>query len=72
MWSEWDPDPANILESDKVTFFTLNYIIVISKLDAAWHCHLQGGRLFSGGKFTDVSARRADLRRDFQHKHFVS
>ena len=27
MCSDRDPDPPNILESDKVTFFTLNYII---------------------------------------------
>ena len=27
---DWDPDPPNFLESDKVTFFALNYIIVIS------------------------------------------
>ena len=24
---DWDPDPPNILESDKFTFFALNYII---------------------------------------------
>ena len=27
MCSDWNPDPPNILESDEVTFFTLNYII---------------------------------------------
>ena len=30
MWCVCDRDPANILESDKVTFFTLNYIITQS------------------------------------------
>ena len=27
MCSDWDLDPQNIVESDKVTFFVLNYII---------------------------------------------
>ena len=40
MCSDWDTDPPNILESDKVMFFALNYMIVISKLDAVW---LTGG-----------------------------
>ena len=30
MCSDWDTDPPNILESDKVTFFALNYIITWS------------------------------------------
>ena len=36
----WDPDPPNILESDKGGFFCFKlhnyYIITISKLDAVW------------------------------------
>ena len=58
MCSDWDPDPPNILESDKVKFFALNYII-ISKQDALWLTHWRGWRLFSGGKFTEVSVGRA-------------
>ena len=27
---DWDPDPPNILESDKVMFYALNYIITLS------------------------------------------
>ena len=37
-----------------------NYIIAISKQDAAWLPHSRGRRLFSGGKFTEVSVWRAD------------
>ena len=68
MCSDWDPDPLNILESERFTFFALNYIIAISKLDAVWLPHSWGRRLFSGGKFTEVWG--ADLRGDlYQHKH---
>ena len=38
---DWDPDPPNILESNKVTFFCSklhNNINIISKLDAVWLC----------------------------------
>ena len=52
---DWDPDPPNILESDKVTFF---------KLEAV--AHSLGRRLFSGGKFPDVSVQRADGRGDLE------
>ena len=37
-----------------------NYIITISKLDSVWLPHWQGRRLFSGGKFLEVSIGRAD------------
>ena len=49
----------------KVMFFALNYIITISKQDSAWLCHLQEGRLFSEGKFTEFSVGRADPRSTF-------
>ena len=42
-----------------------NYIIAISKHVTVWLCHSQGQRLFSRGKFTEVSVRRADRRRFF-------
>ena len=35
-------------------------MIAISKLDVVWLCHSRGGRLFSRGKFTEVSVRRED------------
>ena len=54
MCSDWDPDPPNILKSVKVMFYTVSYMIAISKLGAVRLCHLQGRRLFSGGKFTEV------------------
>ena len=64
MCSDCDPDPPNILERDKVTFFVLhNYVIGISKHDAVWCWHSWGG-------FTEVSVRRADSRSDlYQHNH---
>ena len=37
-----------------------NYVTSISEQDTVWHHHLQGGRLFSEGKFTEVSVWRAD------------
>ena len=67
MYSSWDPDPPNILESDGVKFFALNYIIIhnhISKQDIVWLFHSWGQRLFSGGKFPKVSVRRAGGRGD--------
>ena len=39
MCSDWDPDPPNILESDKVMFLTLNYII--QWLQRTRHCLTQ-------------------------------
>ena len=42
-----------------------NYIITFSKLEAVWLCHSQGGRLFSGRKFTEVSVGK-------EHKHLVT
>ena len=65
MCSDWDHDAPNILESDKVKVFTLNYIFAISKLDAVWLCHSRGRRMFSGEKFTEVSVWRADRRGHF-------
>ena len=62
MRSDWDPDLPNILENDEVTFFALSYIITISKLDTVWLPNSQGWRPFSGGKFPEVSVRRADSR----------
>ena len=44
-----------------------NYIIYINsfcKLDAVWPCQARGQRLFSGGKFTEVSVWRADCHPD--------
>ena len=38
MCSDWDPQPTNILESDRVKFFALNHIIIYN-----WH----NGRSFS-------------------------
>ena len=63
MCCDWDPDSPNILESVQL-HFSLNYIIAISKLDAVWLCHSRGTRLFSWGKFSEVSVRRADCRGD--------
>ena len=61
MCSDGDPDPPNILESDKVMFNPkLHYYIIISKQEAVWLPHSRGQRLFSGGKFTEVSVWRAD------------
>ena len=60
MCGDWDPDPP-------VKLFRLNYIIIhnhISKQDAVWLCHSRGRRLFSGGKFPEVSVQRADGRSD--------
>ena len=50
------------LESDKVKFFALNYVIAISYLDAVWLSDLQEGMLFSEGKFTQVLVRSFDRR----------
>ena len=50
----WDPDPPNILKSEK--FFSLSRLhnyLKTGKQDAVWLCHSWGGRLFSGGKFTE-------------------
>ena len=58
-------DPPCILESDKVMFLALNYIIAISKWNAVCLSHVRGGRLFSGVKFPEASVRRADHCRDF-------
>ena len=46
---DWDPDPPNILKSDKVKFFTLNYIITWSPSvnRTLSNSYSQGGRLFS-------------------------
>ena len=44
-----------------------NYTIYINsfcKLDAVWPCQARGQRLFSGGKFTEVSVWRADCHPD--------
>ena len=73
MCCDCDPDPPNILESKSYVFCSKlhNYIIAICEKVAV--SHSQGQRLFSGGKFTEVSVRRADHRRDFfHHKHLVS
>ena len=43
----------------------LQPIIAISKLDAVWLCHSWVRRMFSGGKFTEVSVCKADCRGDF-------
>ena len=49
MCSDWDPDPQS----------------TISKQDPVWFCHSRGKRLFSKGKFTEVSVGRADCHVDF-------
>ena len=73
MSSDWDPDPPNILESDKVLGSKLhNHIIIISKLEAVWLTCGDGGWYY-GGKFIEVLVRRADRHHDFfQHKLLVS
>ena len=43
----------------------LHNYITISKQDAVWLSLLRGGRLFTGGKFTEVLVRRVDLCSDF-------
>ena len=51
MCCDLNPDPPNILESDKVTFFCSklhNYIITISKRHTVRLCHSRGWRLFLG------------------------
>ena len=60
MCSDWDPDPQNILESDVFHSKLLNYINAISKQDAVRH--VQEERVFSGGKFTEVSVGATDHR----------
>ena len=64
MCHDWDPDPPNILEGDKVMFFALNYsyINAISEQDTVWLCHSWGHRLFTGGKFTEVLQKGLPLR----------
>ena len=60
-------------QSDNVFHCKLhNYLITISKQDTVWLCYSRGRRLFSWGKFTEVSVQRADCHRDFfQDKHLV-
>ena len=48
----------------KLRFSLHNYIITISKQDTVWLPHWQGRRLFSGGKFPEVSGGKADGRGD--------
>ena len=50
----------------------LDCIITTSKQEAVWLCHSQGGILFSGGKFNDVSVRRADRHSDFFQDNTVA
>ena len=64
MCCDWDPDPPNILESDKDKVKLHNYMIAISKLDDVWLCHMRGRKLFSAGKLTEVLVWRADCRGD--------
>ena len=47
-------------------FYTVSYMIAISKLGTVRLCHLQGRRLFSGGKFTEVCNSDFFF---FHHKH---
>ena len=49
----------------KVMLFAQNYIITIHQktADPVWLSHLWVGMLFSGGKFTKLSVRRAHSHR---------
>ena len=58
----WNPNPPHILESDKVTFCALNYIIAISKL-TLFTCR-------DGGCFLGENSRSGG--HFCQHKQFVS
>ena len=55
MCCDWDPDPPNILERDKVKFFTLNYTVAIRTLSDS---------VTRGERGWGVSVWRADRRRD--------
>ena len=68
MCCDWDPDPPNTLESFVFLSKLRCYIITMINPDDVWLVHSRGGMLFSGGKFTEVSVRRADRRSDFFSK----
>ena len=53
------------MESDRVTFFSPNNIITISKQQTLSDSYSQEGMLFSEGKSTEVLVRTADCRNDF-------
>ena len=72
MCCDWDPDPPNMLESHKVTFYALNYIYVyiyilqlgyimaINKLEAVWLTHRDRGCFLK----SEVSVWKADHHSD--------
>ena len=61
MCCDWDTDPPNILESDKIKFFGLNYIITkLPSVNTMLTLSLAGREADFWGKITEVSVRRAD------------
>ena len=63
MFCDWAPDPPR--KSYVFRSKLHNYIIAISKQDTVRLSHMQGGKLFCRGKFTEVLVGRADHRSVF-------